>query len=236
MKDLAIAFNHHGMSPVALENLESFRVHNPDADIYLSEFGAPDPVLQRLPFFSEITRSNDRAWRNSDLLLYNAFFSRTKEYKKWLAVEWDTRCAIPVAEFFSETWNFDAVSTAVATPSREPEWHWFHQINEMPESLRAHACGMKPFAVSLFSQAALAAIVERLFAEPFEVLSELRIGTLAHAVGALPVPNPRSAHTVSWRPLDPHPFRASIEHPVKHHWEARDLRASAPERTNEARN
>lgn len=215
MPDLAILFSHFGMNEVAQQNLASFRRSNPDAEILPASFA---DSIRAGPFtdFFEVCKSNSHSgWANADLLLFNAFLTSRKRYRKWLFVEWDVYCNIPVRKFFKETWKFDVVGPAIATQAAEPEWNWFKDVPALPKKLQPFACGIKPIAVSLYGEDALREMVDAFLDEPFQAFSELRQGTLANYIGAKPVPNPRSAHTIAWRPWTDCVEGDGIFHPIK---------------------
>lgn len=221
MKDLAISFAYHEWNEVTNQNYNSFALHNPEADIYKTCFSALDPGLPSalLKAMEPCVNDGYSAWYYADLLLYAAFVSSKVEYSKWLLVEWDVYCAMPVAEFFRETWSFDFVAPSIRTPSRESEWIWFDCIQQLPEHLQAHAYGIVPIACTLFSMRALEAIVTEFLKHPFNAISELRLGTLGQATGYSLVANPRS-NAISWRAMDEQradrKLSRGIHHPIKY--------------------
>lgn len=215
MPPLAIVFAHHGLDGVAGEHLQTFREQNPEATVLPVSYADRSQSAEWEQWIEPCRTDRQRAWAECDLLLYRAYAERTRDYERWLFVEWDTFCAMPVTEFFRETWHFDAVGGTICLPDREPEWRWFRDGWRLPEPLRRLACGMKPASVSLFSSRALAAMTAEFLKSPFSACVELRLGTLASACGFLPVPNPRSNATVSWRERPSMVLRDGIFHPVK---------------------
>lgn len=185
MNKIAIVFSHYGLYDVARQSLESFRNSNPGVDIILSSFDQKAVAASLRNVFQQCRANPGKAWRNADLLFFNSFLTRNRSYSKWFLAEWAAYCSVSIVDFFAETWKFDAVAAAIATPARDPEWYWFKDITCLPLKLRQFACGIKPITACLFSQKSLDRMVQLYLDDPFDAFCELRLGTLACAVDAL---------------------------------------------------
>lgn len=142
-------------------------------------------------------RHTSREWlrgRSADLLLY-AWYAHRREYcDRWIVVEWDAYCGMPVEDFFACVWDFDLAAPTVRWPNRDGDWHWFGKLGTLPPELQPYGVGVMPFCFLLLRDAVLDAVCRRV---PWDHLGEcngeLRFGTLAYASGFVPVANPSAA-------------------------------------------
>jgi hypothetical protein len=110
--EIVILFLHHGVDEITIRNLESFRFWNPDVPIIPISGGerlkggyAPVdmPVFQRLLKEHEGT---DWMYRSGlDVLILDWYRQRTISAKRWMLVEWDGWCGMPVREWLAEVWD-----------------------------------------------------------------------------------------------------------------------------------
>ena len=223
-ESLGIVFLHHRVDEVTANNLQSFRDWNPHATIVTVSAEEPFPGGYSIRDFPRFKASWERQSckpglraRSADLLLYAWYLHRREQCDRWLVVEWDAFCAMPVVDFFAATWEFDFVVPNVCWQTREPEWYWFQHIGSLPAGLQPFATGISPFCFLLARDAVLRAVCERV---PWDCLgecnSDLRMGTLAYACGFVPVANPLSSWNITSQPLpETTPVDAGMWHPVK---------------------
>lgn len=154
-------------------------------------------------------------WSNADLMLYQWYENRKVSCKKWVVIEWDTRCNISFAEYFGEAWDQPAVAPDVYIHKQHP-WYWFDKdFHIIPENLKPNAAGMSPVSCLLFKDEVLDAMVRVMKLNYTPAFSELRLGTLARHVGATPVRVPNPKGKVTWQLFDDDPSQPGIWHPVK---------------------
>lgn len=221
---VGIVFLHHRTDAVTANNLQSFRDWNPGLLIVTMSAGEPFPggyAIRDFPAEAEKwerhTGQPHLQKQSADLLLYAWYHHRREHCDRWVIVEWDAFCAMPVEDFFARVWDFDVVGPSVIWRNREPGWAWFSAASTLPEELQPRAVGIMPFCFVLLRDAVLEAVCQRV---PWEHLGqgncELRFGTLVHAAGFVPVANPLASWNIGWQPLpDATPMNGGMWHPVK---------------------
>ena len=211
MPDLGILFFYYKQNdPVSDQNLESWRRHNPDLPVIPVFCSHPDqPWPEKHPTLY--------SWRNCDLNLYYWYDQpRSVDCARWLYVEWDAYCNLPAREFLRMVWDKDVAAASVKFLSRDPEWEWFEEVKMLPPAAQPLACGVSPFACTMLSDRALAAVANTFFSERWQVFCELRLATMAHLNGYAPVANPLAGPMVTWRQLHPEDVNGpGIYHSVK---------------------
>lgn len=214
---LGVLFLHHNLTPVVLNNLRSIQRHNPDAvvaTISASEALPDGYTLEATPDLQHLHSAESQ--RSSDRLACSWFLQRREQCDKWWIVEWDTFCTMPVREYYAPVWRFPFVASNACLRHRQPEWHWFRSVKDMPEEYRPHATGAVPF-LYLVGDAALRAICEMLIEQPVSVGNgELRFATAARRCGYAPCGFSPPEDQITWMKVQPSIDRPGIFHSVKH--------------------
>jgi hypothetical protein len=222
--DLGILFLHHKTDAVTQQNLDSFRRWNPAVPIIPISGGerlpggyAPEdmPEFQRL--LVKYARTDWMYRSGLDVLIFDWYRQRQVEADRWILVEWDAWCGMPVREWLQEVWHADVSVASVRWPNREPEWYWFRHIARLPARYRPFAVGMVPTCFATFSDRAFRAISERLVGDILgHIIYEVRMPTLAHEAGFAPVVNPRAGWNVTWQEVpEQTPLSRNLWHAVK---------------------
>ncbi len=114
-------------------------------------------------------------------------------------------------------WDFPFVVPCVVRRDRDPGWHWFSEVNKLPDGYRDFAIGASPF-LYLMSETALAATCNMLTREPMTAANgELRFATAANRCGYAPCGYSPPGDRITWMPvgyIDSQ--QQSIWHPVKY--------------------
>jgi hypothetical protein len=124
-------------------------------------------------------------WAEGDQFLIRWFRNRPFDAERYLYLEWDCWCSLPIPEWFQEVWDADVSTPRLLTPREHPDWYWFSQVPALPPEFRPHACGMAILNGIMLSHRALEAVASMPL--PQGIFSELRIGTMAQAAGFKPV-------------------------------------------------
>jgi len=220
---VGIVFLHHQVDAITENNLKSFRDWNPEATIVTVSAGEPFPGgysirdLPQGPFWEEHNWKWKMQSRIADVLLYSWYLNRREHCDRWVVVEWDAYCGMPVEKFFEHVWDFDLVAASTRWPHRDWEWFWFSTVKTLPDDLQPFALGLVPFCFLMMKDHVLSAVCDRV---PWEHLgccnAELRFGTLACAAGFGAVSNPLAQWNISSRELPEHsPVHQGMWHPVK---------------------
>jgi hypothetical protein len=196
MPDLGIIFAHHTLNDATRTNLDSFRRWHSQGPI-ITVSGSDDVFEGGAKGKDFPLWDADKAWYNSDFLFYQGFRSRKVNCKRWLYVEWDCYCNLPVRDFLHHVWDFEIAAPCVRLPNREPEWHWFQDIGKLPERLRPYSMGVVPLAGTMVSDQLLTKIVDVVLAERVAAFNELRIATIGNMLGCAAVANPLG-NTLTW--------------------------------------
>lgn len=215
MLECCILFLHYRADAESRAHLDLLRRLNPYPVVALT-----DEVVEPLPGSFDAARPEwgytGTTWLNADTPAQRWYRHGGIRAERYIHLEWDAEATLPVREFYREVWNADAAASAIQLIERDPDWFWFHQVDQLPTDLRPHAAGLTPLNGFLLSDRALAAVAA---APPLpNIFCELRLGTLLrHAGFALTPFAPHRAATNQWLaemiPRD----RAvpSIYHPVK---------------------
>jgi hypothetical protein len=157
------------------------------------------------------------AGKFGDLLLYAWYLNRKEQCARWLVVEWDAYCAMPVEEFDAPVAQFPLVAPSIRLPNREPEWVWFQNAKTLPEELQNFQAGIVPFCFVLMDDEVLDSVCKCVpWHELGNCSAELRFGTLASSVGYPPVAHPLCGTNVTWIPhSEKTPLTRGMWHPIK---------------------
>jgi len=216
MKELGILFLHYHIDEIVLNNLESVRRYNPNAEIVTMStnkevlpggYSVDDtPKIKGL-------HSVD-PYLSSDWLVCSWHAQKREACKKWWIVEWDVFCTMSVHDYYQPVWNFPFVASCVRLPYRDPEWFWFNHIRKLPAQYRPYAMGASPF-IYLIDDHALGHICAALLKTPFETICEFRFATAANASGYPPCGYSPPGDGITWVPWKALPWKRGIFHPVK---------------------
>jgi hypothetical protein len=221
---LGIVLTHFRTDAITTRNLQSFRDWNPDAVIVTVSGGEAFPggySILDLPGHSErwkqLAGRSDLQAQAGDLLIYAWYENRREQCERWVIVEWDAYCAMPVEEFFAHVWEFDVAGPTVQWQNRDPDWYWFSKLHTLPAELQPFGMGIMPLCFVLVRDEALAEICSQVpWGQLGEGNAELRFGTLAFAAGFVPVATPLAGWNISWNPLtEGTPVHSGMWHPVK---------------------
>ena len=158
MLECCILFLHHRDDPTTRTHLDLLRRLNPYPVVALCN-AAPEHVAGALDVARLTAQwSGEDPWGGTDTVLYRWFLHGGLHAERYIIFEWDTLATVPVREFYDEVWDADVAGAVAKRIERDPDWFWFHQIEQLPEPLRPHAGGLLPLNGTLLSHRALAAI------------------------------------------------------------------------------
>lgn len=223
---LGIIFMHHSLDEVTMNNLRSLQRQNPDA--YFTSIGVDEalPGGYSLSATPELKAMHSQMPRKSgDRLLCSWHLQRRAQdtCDKWWVVEWDLFCNVPAREYYRPVWEFPLVVSSTRLPNREPEWHWFKEVqmevNKAPKKLPAayhpHVMGLVPL-IFLITDAALKQICNLLVNEPIQAGNgEFRFATAANRCGYPPCGFSPPGDQITWKNWPQLPPNPKIVHPVK---------------------
>jgi hypothetical protein len=136
-------------------------------------------------------RDTSNPWYSSDTMIYRWVAHRRSSAARYIHVEWDTRCEIPLSRFLHGVWEAEVAAAAyyergdddrVWHEGRPRPWMWFtREYTKLPPDWRPYAAGLLPLGLMLFSHDALERLVGSVPAA--NVFSELRLGTTVRRLG-----------------------------------------------------
>lgn len=178
--ELCILFLHHGDNELSRFHANRFNKLNPRAALVPLTFNTGIPGAIR-PIAARVEAEE---WRNVDRLIYQWFQSlNAVAAERYLIVEYDTLCTIPVREFYREVWDAPLAAATIQTPEANPDWWWFRNISD-PGRYNGNLAGLIPLSGVLMSRAVLAAIAPLASGPLYDSMNcECRVGTLAKTVG-----------------------------------------------------
>ncbi len=226
-ESIGVVFLHYATDPVTLRNLESFREWNPDATIVTvtsderieGGYSIKDDEKVYQVWREQTTGDDpDRKRRIGDLMLYYWYLNRREHCDRWLVVEWDAFCAMPIREFIEPVSTYPFAAASIHLRRRDRDWYWFSLVKTMPEHLQPFAMGVVPSSFLILKDEVLDALVKLV---PWDNLgkvnSEVRLGTLANAAGFPAVAHPLGGENIVWLPLPlMHPIPRGMWHPIKY--------------------
>ncbi|MGD1907625.1 MAG: hypothetical protein ACFB0C_16785 [Leptolyngbyaceae cyanobacterium] len=217
MKELCVLFHYHKVDPLTLQHFDLLKEHNPDAAI----ISVTSSISEYLPGSVDVddfpskwdTRNK---WRAIDTTFYIWFLNRQVSAERYVIIEYDCRCTMPLKEAYAEVWDAQVSCRSFYTPETKPGWGWFNEkeINNLDPSDRPYIAGVVPYACSFFSHEAAERMIENLTIN--DVFCELRMGTAIRKAGLTVTPFPPSLKQGVYS--DTHPFDLSqpgVYHPVK---------------------
>jgi hypothetical protein len=214
--DLGILFLHHDTSAVTRHNLSSIRSQNRDATIVTMSAGRPfrgGYQLAATPEIKNIHALNPA--RSSDWLVCSWFLQKREKCAKWWIVEWDTFARMSVKMYYRQVWRQPFVAAQVCLPYRDPNWHWFSHVPQLPQKCRPYAAGAVPF-LYLVEGKVLERVCAALISNPtIAGNGELRFATVANMCGFPPCGYSPPRDRITWKAWDKLPVEKTIIHPVK---------------------
>ncbi len=216
-RELGVLLLHHDTDPVTINNRDSIAKHNPGVAIATISAEASfvdgySPFLT--PQLYNVYLREPKAF--NDMLVCSWFIQRREICKKWWIVEWDTYCSMPIREYYRDVWHRPFVASEVYSTKRPVDWHWFHNIKDLPADCQPYAMGAVPF-LYLISEEALTAVCEYMIRKPLLVPNnELRFASIANRCGFPPFAFTPPGNQISWIRPASRPIGRGIYHPVKH--------------------
>ena len=216
MLECCIVFLHHRDDPTTRAHLELLRRLNPYPVVAVC-----NAATEHVPGALDVARLSTR-WRDedprggTDSVLYRWFLHGGIRARRYVFLEWDTLATMPIRDFFAEVWDADAAGSVVKRIEHHPDWIWFLQLEQLPESLRGHAAGLVPLNGTLLSHRALAAVARGSI--PDRIFGELRLGTLlrSHGFVLTELPEPKRRMNLYDRRLITFDARQpGLYHPIK---------------------
>ena len=178
--ELVILFLHCADDAVTQAHLAIIQKLNPGVPVVPLAFktGLPEAKL-----FTTI----DRQYKNSDRLLYEWFQSPDMIMAdRYVILEWDTFCTVPVKDFYKPCWDKPAAAAQIHSIAKDPCWLWFHN-SKWQARYGKNLCGLSPTCGVMFSHAALNDVAT-LAHDPAhqDLYSEVRLGTMLAMTGHQP--------------------------------------------------
>lgn len=208
MKELTILLSWH--KETDHEKISAYETNK-------NTFIAMNPGIDVITVINPI-EDEKKAWLCPDLALFNWYAENGEQSnsKRFLFVEWDSWCDCSMEEYFDKVWDCDVVSSSVKYYERD-DWYWFRTIDQLPSEARIFATGVVPFCGTFVSDFAMSVICEEILKPEYEeVISELRLGTIATMLNLDPVVNPVCNRSLNWREIGPLGIRhKGIHHPRK---------------------
>lgn len=154
-RSLGIVFLCHNDDEVTRNNLDSFRATHPEIEVIVVSSGsrvANGYTLEDLgehgAHWKAHTSDRQMLARSGDLLLYAWYLNKREHHRKWLIVEWDSYCASSALDFVDPVWHFGISGASIRLTNREPEWHWFSMVSDLPRKWQPYAAASSPAPLS----------------------------------------------------------------------------------------
>lgn len=190
--------------------LHHLPLHEPTTRKHLALLRALNPRDEVIPLkFEEGRGTPEWQWKNADTLVFDWFERMSPKHDRFVFLEWDCFCTMPLKEFYGKAYDRPAISSIVVKPwsseiipgtrgepQRMKDWHWLSG-SESPE---LYPClrGMVPLCGCMFRRDTMfdAHQIWRENRGLFDPLfSELRLGTLAAMSGREPERIRSDCHT-----------------------------------------
>lgn len=193
------------------------------------EFGFPhsDKLAKynpELPQYFDIGQDSDDSigWRNNDRQPRNWWKANRgcMEASHMLVLDWDVMWATTVGDLTPGDVLFHDV-----IPNRT-EWHWWSEVDSLPDEFKPHATGATPLGVALYSRRFLDAIIDTALDPLYvaDIFCELRTPTAARYLGFEPKPLLSPPGRIECYPIDVAPDAHGVFHAVKRAVEYSPLR------------
>lgn len=217
MQDLCVLFHYHQIDPLTLQHFQLLRQHNPDALI----IPVTHDIADRLPGSVDVKHfaspwATGNKWRSLDTTFYLWFLNRQVSAHRYVLLEYDCRCTLPLVEGYAAVWEAEVSCRSFYTPETKPDWAWFkpEEIEHLDPGDRSYAAGVVPYACTLLSHAAAESILATVTTR--DVFCELRLGTAIRKAGLTVTPFPDSLKKTVYASITPFELtQPGIYHPVK---------------------
>lgn len=184
MIELCILYPYITRDHITQQHFDLLKKLNPEAAVVPLAF-SPTTALPDSVDFSNLPLRWDISdlWRSTDVLLYSWFLTRPFSAERYVIIEYDCRCTMPLREAYQDVWDSEVACRSFYTPESKPDWHWFQEseLNRLAPEDRIYAAGVAPYTCSLFSHRAMELLIEKL--TPNDVFCELRLGTAIRRAG-----------------------------------------------------
>ena len=231
MIELAVLFMHHNCTDVVWQNLASFKRWNTPiypvfdgdgSDSLPDSWRAVDHGGTRWHVATNGGRVPDLAWSNSDLAVYAWIMAHAPLANHYMVAEWDSYASCDPHSYLRPVKGYDCSAPLAVRPHQIMEWFWFKQLPAL-NGFGPYACGLVPLCGTIVSDRCLRALAGMDVSAKLDCFSELRMGTMAGALGYPPVCNPEG-RSVLWQKAPGINYqKRGIYHPVK------ELLPSVPE-------
>ncbi|MDA0266846.1 MAG: hypothetical protein O2890_04770 [Cyanobacteria bacterium] len=217
MKELCVLYHYHKVDPITLQHFNLLKEHNPDAAIIPVTSAVPEYLPGSVDVDNFPSQWDTRnKWRAIDTTFYLWFLNRQVSAERYIIIEYDCRCTLPLKEAYGEVWDAQVSCRSFYTPETKPDWSWFkeQEVNNLDPSDRPYIAGVVPYVCSLFSHEAVERMIENLSRN--DVFCELRMGTAIRKAGLSVTEFPPALRQGVY--ADTHPFDLSqpgVYHPVK---------------------
>lgn len=184
MKELCILYHYHSIDDLTLQHLNLIKENNPD-DIVIPVTNDVDEYLPDTVDVNKFPSPWDTSskWRSIDTTFYLWFLNREVSAKRYLILEYDCRCTMPLRDAYAEVWDADVSCRTFYTPENKPNWGWFkkEEVNKLDPEDRPYIAGVVPYVATLFSHDGATRTIENLTYN--DVFCELRMGTAIRKAG-----------------------------------------------------
>ena len=217
MHDTIILYCYHKCDELTVRHLDLLRRHNPKP-VVIPVIG--EPGVEELPGSVNVAHlpsrwCTDNLWRACDTLIYRWFQSRDLSARRYVYLEYDVLCTMPLETAYAEAWNAPVAARDFYTIRTAPKWFRFNEqsLSALGED-RKYAAALIPMAGTLYSHESLERIVDTVVNS--NVFCELRMGTAVEKLGlkVAEFPN-RLRSTFDWLPYSGACARPGLYHAVK---------------------
>jgi hypothetical protein len=217
MHDTIILYCYHQCDELTVRHLDLLERHNPK-HVVIPVIG--EPGGEELPGSVNVAHlpsrwCTDNLWRACDTLIYRCFQARDVSARRYVYLEYDVLCTIPLETAYAAAWNAPVAARDFYTLRTTPAWYYFNEqsLAALGDD-RPYAAALVPMAGALFSHESLERIVDTVVGG--DVLSELRVGTAVKKLGLKVAEFPgRLRSTFAWLPYSGTCARPGLYHAVK---------------------
>ncbi len=126
--ELCILFLHHRPDPVTQRHLDLLTWFNPEARVVPLAINA-SALLPGPPANADISGLDcpwnvEDFWQMCDVAYYQWFLHRPFSARRYLLMEWDCLCTMPIREAYREVWDAEVAAHTVLRPERLDYWCW----------------------------------------------------------------------------------------------------------------
>lgn len=203
----AILFACHKADEITKRHHNLLVKHNPDCDVIPITDGDGAYGVDLCHVLCPLqTKDVERPyWYYCDRLLWKAFHT-LPAYDRYVWIEWDTYCSMPLQEAYGETWDKPLVGRDLYKPP--VAWYWWKDVRYLDSN--SQIAGLSPLQGFLASYDALQTVLSTMPMGP--AFCELRIGTAINRSGIPFTPFPATLRdTIRW-----HMYKGLLNRGVYH--------------------